>query len=153
MNAAYPWCWTQLHTTSPRHGGGQRHRTEAAKIHDIHQPPSSQIALDAVLREGARRLLQSAIEQEVAAYIDAHATELDEDGHRLVVRNGRAPARNLQTGVGPIPVSRPRVDDLRIDEDGNRLRFESGKRTAAVRGAQFPSPPSPWSMPPWTSNN
>ena len=46
---------------------------EATKIHDIHQPPSSQITLDELLREGARRLLQSAIEQEVAAYIDAHA--------------------------------------------------------------------------------
>ena len=47
--------------------------------------------MEEVLREGARRLLQEAIEQEVAVYIDAHAAERDEGGHRLVVRNGRAP--------------------------------------------------------------
>lgn len=58
-------------------------------------------------------LLQAAIEEEVAAYVDAHAVERDEQGHRLVVRNGRAPLRNIQTSIGPIPVSRPRVDDRR----------------------------------------
>jgi len=117
---------------------------EATKIHDIHQPPSSQITLDELLREGARRLLQSAIEQEVAAYIDAHATELDEDGHRLVVRNGRAPARNLQTGVGPIPVTRPRVDDRRVDEDGNRLRFESALLPPYLRRSKSIEELLPW---------
>ena len=33
----------------------------------------------------------------------------DENGQRLVVRNGHLPERELVTGVGPIPVRQPRV--------------------------------------------
>ncbi len=44
--------------------------------------------LDEFAREGARQMLAAALAAEVAAYIDAHKQELDEAGHRLVVRNG-----------------------------------------------------------------
>ena len=71
--------------------------------------------LDQVLREGARRMLQAAIEREVADYVEAHAQELDGRGRRLVVRNGHLPPRQLQTPVGPIRVQQPRVDDRRTD--------------------------------------
>jgi len=56
--------------------------------------------LDEIVREGARRMLAAALEPEVAAYIDAHAHELDEQGRRLVVRNGHAQPRQLVTGAG-----------------------------------------------------
>ena len=46
--------------------------------------------IDEIVRDGARRMLAAALEAEVAAYIEAHADQLDEHGHRLVVRNGRA---------------------------------------------------------------
>jgi hypothetical protein len=49
--------------------------------------------LDEIAREGARRMLVQALEAEVAAYLAAHAEALDEEGHRLVVRNGKARAR------------------------------------------------------------
>ena len=77
--------------------------------------------LDQILREGARQMLQHAIEREVADYIEAHAHEVDEQGHRLVVRNGRLPARKLATPAGPIRIEQPRVDDRRRDASGNRL--------------------------------
>ena len=80
--------------------------------------------LDQVLREGARRMLQAAIEREVADYVEAHAQELDGRGRRLVVRNGHLPPRQLQTPVGPIRVQQPRVDDRRTDpRTGNRAGF------------------------------
>ncbi len=44
--------------------------------------------LDEIVRDGARQMLAAALQAEVAAYIEAHAGEVDEDGHRLVVRNG-----------------------------------------------------------------
>jgi transposase-like protein len=50
---------------------------------------------------------------------------LDEAGHRLVVRNGHHPARKIQSGNGSIEVHQPRVNDKRVDEQGNRLRFTS----------------------------
>ena len=97
----------------------------ATPIHEIHQGQDANNALEDVLREGARQLLQTAIEEEVAAYVAAHAAERDENGHRLVVRNGHAPPRTIQTGLGDIEFTRPRVDDRRTDEDGNRRRFQS----------------------------
>lgn len=44
--------------------------------------------LDEIVRDGARQLLAVALQAEVAAYIQAHAHEVDEAGRRLVVRNG-----------------------------------------------------------------
>lgn len=70
-------------------------------------------ALDELLREGARQMLQQAIENEVAEYLEAHQRIFDEKGRRMVVRNGHMPERNLLTGVGPLPVKRPRVHDKR----------------------------------------
>jgi hypothetical protein len=45
-------------------------------------------------------MLAVALEAEVEAYIAAYAELTDEHGHRLVVRNGHAPARSITTGVG-----------------------------------------------------
>jgi hypothetical protein len=82
--------------------------------------------LDELFREGARRMLAVALEGEVEAYIAAHAELVDEHGHRLVVRNGHAPARTITTGVGQVEVVRPRVDDRRTDPaTGERVQFAS----------------------------
>ena len=82
------------------------------------------IDLDEMVSEGARRMLAVALEEEVAAYIAAHAGEVDERGHRLVRRNGHARQRTVTTGAGPVPVAAPRVDDRRIDPaSGERVRF------------------------------
>ncbi len=78
-----------------------------------------------ILRDGARKMLGQAIEAEAAGYIAAHAHEHDADGHRLVVRNGYAPERELQTGLGALAVKQPRVNDKRVDDAGNRFRFTS----------------------------
>jgi transposase-like protein len=84
-----------------------------------------QDVLTAILRQGAQQMLALAIENEVEEYIEAHTDKRDGDGHRLVVRNGHMPPRDIQTPVGPVEVSRPRVNDKRVDADGNRLRFTS----------------------------
>jgi len=74
----------------------------------------SRNALDEILQEGARRMLQAAIEAEVATYIEERAHLVDpETGCRLVVRNGHQPERTIQSGVGDIPVRKPRVNDRR----------------------------------------
>src|ERR671912_481419 len=82
--------------------------------------------LDELVLQGARRMLAAALEAEVAAYIEAHAQEQDERGHRLVRRNGHARERTLATGAGPIPVAAPRVDDRRLDPvTGEKASFTS----------------------------
>jgi transposase-like protein len=82
--------------------------------------------IDEIVREGARRMLAAALEAEVAAYIAAHADQLDEEGHRLVVRNGHAVPRQVVTSAGAVQVRAPRVNDKRVDEvTGQRRRFAS----------------------------
>lgn len=73
----------------------------------------SRSALDGLLREGARKLLQEAIENEVAEYIERRRELRDETGRRQVVRNGSMPERDLVTGVGPVRIRQPRVNDRR----------------------------------------
>jgi transposase-like protein len=82
-------------------------------------------ALDDILRDGARRALQAAVEREVREYIDRHGHHVDDQGHRLVVRNGHHPSRKIQSGTGAIEVRQPRVNDRRFDEQGERIRFTS----------------------------
>ncbi len=82
--------------------------------------------LDEIVREGARRMLAAALEAEVNQYIAELAAEVDEQGRRLVVRNGRHRERTVTTAAGPVPVRAPRVNDKRVDmETGERKRFSS----------------------------
>jgi len=81
--------------------------------------------IDDILRDGARRALQSAIEREVDEYLQRNSQHVDDAGHRLVVRNGHHPPRKIQTGNGAIEVHQPRVNDKRVDEQGQRIRFTS----------------------------
>jgi putative transposase len=65
--------------------------------------------LEQLIAEGARKMLQAAIEQEVEAYLRSHQSWHTADGRATVVRNGHLPERQLVTGVGPIPVRQPRI--------------------------------------------
>ena len=67
--------------------------------------------LDELVRTGAQRMLQAAIEAEVDDFLTSHADRRDEAGRRQVVRNGRLPSRKILTGAGPLEVSQPRVRD------------------------------------------
>ena len=82
--------------------------------------------LDEIVRDGARRMLAATLQAEVAAYNEAHAGEVDADGHRLVVRNGYRNQREVITAVGAVPVRAPRVNDKRTDPvSGARMRSAS----------------------------
>jgi len=71
-------------------------------------------------------MLAEALRAEADAYCERLAGELDEDGHRLVVRNGYHQPREVLTSAGAIEVTAPRVNDKRVDpETGERQRFSS----------------------------
>ena len=90
--------------------------------------------LDEIVRDGARQMLAAALQAEVAVYVEAFAGELDENGHRLVVRNGFHEPREVTTAAGAIPVRAPRVNDKRTDEaTGQRTRFASAILPAWAR--------------------
>ena len=84
------------------------------------------LELDAIVREGARRMLAAALEAEVDDYLAACAAERDEHGLWLVVRNGHARRREVTTAAGSVAVRAPRVNDRRVDPvSGARIRFRS----------------------------
>jgi len=72
--------------------------------------------LERILKLGAQKMLQQAIEWEVQEYIISHETKRDESNHHLVVRNGWREARSLQTSLGDIEIQQPRVNDRREGE-------------------------------------
>lgn len=77
---------------------------------------STKESLDALVKEGARRMLEEALLAEVSDYIESHKTEVDENGKRLVVRNGFARPRKVLTTSGALEVESPRVNDKRTDK-------------------------------------
>lgn len=77
--------------------------------------------LDELIREGARRMLQAAIDAEVDDFLSEHSGRRDDQGRRLVVRNGSLPEREILTGAGKLPVRQPRVRDRSSRDD--RVRF------------------------------
>ncbi|MGO1385430.1 MAG: IS256 family transposase, partial [Arachnia sp.] len=90
--------------------------------------------LDAIARDGAQQMLAVALQAEIDAYVDAHKGEVDENGHRLVVRNGYHQPRQVTTAAGAVQVHQPRVNDKRTDATtGKRRRFASSIRPAWAR--------------------
>jgi putative transposase len=84
------------------------------------------VTLDELACEGARRMIAAALEAEVEQYVASFVDAVDEDGKRLVVRNGRAQERGLTVGSGTMRLRAPRVNDKRVDEQtGERQKFSS----------------------------
>ena len=90
--------------------------------------------LDEIVRDGARQMLAAALQAEVAAYVAQFVDQLDDNGHRLVVRNGYHQPREVLTAAGAVQVRAPRVNDRRVDPDtGARQRFSSAILPAWAR--------------------
>ena len=71
--------------------------------------PEFQKSLEEIAREGARKMLHQAIENEVEEFIVHCKNNVDSRDKTPVKRNGYLPEREIQTGIGPIKVTKPRV--------------------------------------------
>jgi transposase-like protein len=88
-------------------------------------------------------MLMQAVEAEVEAFLTAHADLTDDRDRRRLVRNGHAPERHIQTGIGPLAVSRPRVRDR--GRDGSEpIRFSSAILPPYLRRARNVEELLPW---------
>ncbi len=76
-----------------------------------------------VARDGVRKMLALAMENEVAEFIKKHSALTDESGNKAITRNGYMPTREILTGMGPLEVKQPRVDDRALK--GSSERFTS----------------------------
>jgi putative transposase len=81
--------------------------------------------LEQIAREGARTMLQVALESEINEFVEKHKDDTDEHGRRRVVKNGYMPEREIITGIGPINIKQPRIDDRKLNEKQNGERFTS----------------------------
>ena len=67
--------------------------------------------LEEIAREGALRMLQAALVSEADEFVRRFDRLVDNEGKRVVVRNGYLPEREIVTGMGPLSVKKPRVRD------------------------------------------
>ena len=95
-----------------------------------------------LLREGARELISQAVEAELNAFLDAHAGQTDAIGRRRLVRHGHLPEREVQTGIGAVPVKVPRIRDRA--HEGTPLRFTSTILPPYLRRAKSIEDLLPW---------
>lgn len=97
---------------------------ENSTVIRLRQPDEFDDPLTSVLRSGARQLLAQAIEMEAEAFLAAMKDRKLPDGRDRVVRHGHGPERTIQTGIGPVPVSRVKIRDRGADGE-DRIRFTS----------------------------
>ncbi len=111
----------------------------------LRQPGSfSEDPLTEVLRAGARQLLAQAVEVEVEVHIAAHADLTDASGRRRVVRHGYLPEREIQTGIGAVRVTAPRVRDRDREAPGGRIHFTSSILPRYLRRTKSIEELLPW---------
>ena len=83
--------------------------------------PEVKQTLDELVREGARRMLEAALQCEVEDYVERARSQRDEQGRAQVVRNGQARERQVTVAAGTLKVRAPRVNDQR---PGQRFRSQ-----------------------------
>jgi len=96
--------------------------------------------LSELLREGAERLIYQAVEAELEGLLAEHADRRTEDDKAGVVRNGHLPARELQTGIGPVTVRIPKVRA----KSGEPVTFRSALVPPYVRKTKSLEAALPW---------
>jgi transposase-like protein len=87
--------------------------------------PEIEDPISDILREGARKLLATALEAEIEGFLERYKGVTDAKGCQRVVRNGHGEEREIQTGLGQIPVQVPRARDRAAPSPEERIRFSS----------------------------
>jgi len=96
--------------------------------------------LTELLRSGARKLIEQAVEIELEEYMTGFAGQLTSDGHAAVVRNGHLPERALQTALGPVTVKIPKVRS----RTGEPVTFRSALVPPYIRKTRSLEAALPW---------
>jgi putative transposase len=103
-------------------------------------PGSIEDSLTDLLRTGAKRLIQEAVELELDALLASYKNVTDLSGRQTVVRNGYLPEREILTGMGPVTVKIPKVRD----RSGGGVKFNSSMVPPYIRKAKSLEAALPW---------
>ena len=123
----------ELHRHGETYAGNERQPTAEA---DIKGAPG----LNDLNQQGARRIIQQAIEAELATMLKQYSNVKTIDGRWAVVRNGYLPEREIVTAVGPVPVQVPKMRD----RSGSGTKFNSAIVPPYVRKSPRVSSSLPW---------
>lgn len=99
--------------------------------------------LTAILRKGAQKLLAQALETEIEIFLYQYKEIKDDLGRQRIVRNGYRPEREIQSGIGPVPVKAPRVRDRQTDPS-KRILFSSSILPPYLRKTKSMEELIPW---------
>lgn len=133
---------TKPHESLPNLNDSQG-TTHEPDVLGFHSPEDSRSPMDELIRQGAQKMLQAAINAEVEAFLERHSERVDEQGRRRVVRNGHLPARDVLTGAGPLQVKQPRVRDNSPDKN-QRVQFSPGVLPSYLRKSPALEELIPW---------
>ncbi len=97
-------------------------------------------SLTELLRQGARGLIEKAVEAKLQLLLDQYGNVTDLAGRKLVVRNGYLPEREVLTALGPVAVRVPKVRD----RSGSGVKFNSSLVPPYVRKARRVEAALPW---------
>lgn len=103
-------------------------------------PGSISDSLTELLRQGARGLIEKAVEAELQLLLNQYGNVTDLSGKKAVVRNGYLPEREVLTALGPVAVRVPKVRD----RSGSGVKFNSALVPPYVRKARRVEAALPW---------
>lgn len=115
-------------------------KEEAGRPEAIEHLEEIRLPLEELIRQGARQIIQQAIEAEVETLRSAYAHVTTTAGCQVVVRNGYQPERNILTAVGPVAVRVPKVRD----RSRSGIKFNSQLVPPYVRKTPRISAALPW---------
>jgi putative transposase len=117
---------------------------EVAQFREAFENPAQgRTILDQLVRRGAQQIIQKAIEAEVQEFVQQYDQRRDDQGKRLVVRNGYKPTRKVVTGAGALEVRQPRVRDNAPDPE-QRVQFSSAILPPYLRRSKAIEEFVPW---------
>jgi len=110
-----------------------------SNVTELHNPAQTD-GLTELIRNGARGLIEKAVEAELNDLLEQMEQVRLLDGRKAVVRNGYLPERQVQTGIGPVTVRVPKVRD----RSGGGIKFNSRLLPPYLRRSQSMEELLPW---------
>jgi putative transposase len=96
--------------------------------------------LTELLRTGAKKLIAEAVEAELQDFLKQFSEYRNQQGRQQIVRNGYLPERELQTGIGFVPIKVPKVRD----KSGQGIKFNSALLPPYLRKTKSVEALLPW---------
>ena len=106
----------------------------------VSEPVVESDPLHELIRSGARKLINEAVQAELNQLLTQFSDLTDEHGRQAIVRNGYLPERTVQTGVGDVSVKVPKVRD----RSGSGIKFNSALLPPYLKRAKSVDELIPW---------